>query len=96
MSFLSFVQRTFYWHGKHGLSGEKGLGTGEKSPPFKFVISRIKLKYFSTFNLTQIFEEIFHQFPYSTTTFLDFSKLAFQSSASKDKKLKELDPSKLI
>jgi len=45
--------------------------------------------------LTQIFEKTFHQLAYVTTTFLVFSRPAFQSRASQDKTLKELELSKI-
>jgi len=72
---------------------EKGEGTGEQLPPSKSVknamISRITMRYFSTLDLTQIFEKTFHQFAHFTTTFLVFSGLAFKSRVSKDKNVKE-------
>jgi len=46
--------------------------------------------------LTQVFEKKFHQFAYFTTTFLVFSRPAFQSRASKDKNVKELELLKLL
>jgi len=61
---LSFVQRTFYWNGGYVLSGEKGVGTGQKFLPSKCVkkamISRITLRYFCTLDLIQIFEKTFY------------------------------------
>ena len=46
------------------LSGEKGVGTGQKLLRSKCVkkamISRITLRYFSILDLTQIFEKTFH------------------------------------
>jgi len=58
---------------------ENRCGDWEKLPPSKCVkkamILRITLRYFSTLDLTQIFEKTFHQFAHSTTTFLVFSRL---------------------
>jgi len=72
----------------------ESVGTGEQLRPSKSVkkamISRIIMRYFITLDLTQIFEKAFYQSVYFTTTFLVFSRLAFQSMASKDKNLKEL------
>ena len=61
---LSFVQRIFYWDVGNVLSGEKGVGTGEKLLPSKCIkkamISRITLRYLSTLDLTQTFVRTFH------------------------------------
>ena len=49
------------WDGGNGFSGEKGGGTGQQLPPRKSVekamISRTTMRYFSTLDLTQIFEK---------------------------------------
>jgi len=67
----------------------KGVETEEQLPHSKCVkkamVSRLTLRYFNALDLTQIFEKTFHQFARSTTTFLVFSRLAFQSGACKDK-----------
>jgi len=77
----------------------KGVGTGQQLPPSKSVknamIARITMRYFSTIDFTHIFETTFHQFAYFTTTFLVFSRPAFQSRASKDKTVKALERLKL-
>ena len=59
MSSLSFVLRTFDWDGGTALSGEEGVRTGVQLLPKcvkKNMISRQTPAYFSTLDLTQIFE----------------------------------------
>jgi len=81
------------------LSGKKGEGLGNNCLPVtvlkKAMILRITLRYFSKLDLTQIFDKTFYQFAHSTTTFLAFSSLAFQSRASKGINLNELEILKL-
>jgi len=75
---ISYVcSNDFYWDGGNGLSGVKGVRTGEQLPPSKCIekamVSRITPRYFSTLGMTQIFEKTFHQFAPSTYAFPVFS-----------------------